>query len=231
MKKTPVPEGYPPEEGCYLRGNDNSPVAVVVILKWDRDKTPPEIDKLVRTGLETGAALSGTLQTENVGLEKVICNIIANPNIRYFVVCGPESPGRLVGETIRELFKNGVDKTRRIIGSTAPAPYLHNIPLEWIERFRRQVTFIDLINEGNPEVIRTAVRSCYQEEPVEFKGYKLYDCGAFDGEPIIGSLLWKITSQYIPPGEKELDAVEKMHRMMAMLKERKRKKEELAGGK
>ena len=60
---------YPPEEGCYLRGNDYSPVAVCVILKWDREKTPPAIEELVRVGAESGAALSGTLQTENIGLE------------------------------------------------------------------------------------------------------------------------------------------------------------------
>ena len=81
-EKKVVPENYPPEEGCFLRGNDNSPVAVVVILKWHREKTPPEIESLVRAGIESSAALSGTLQTENIGLEKVICNIIANPNIR-----------------------------------------------------------------------------------------------------------------------------------------------------
>ena len=26
-------DGYPPEEGCYLRGNDYSPIAVAVILR------------------------------------------------------------------------------------------------------------------------------------------------------------------------------------------------------
>jgi tetrahydromethanopterin S-methyltransferase subunit A len=84
--------GYPPEEGRYLRGNDMSPVAVCVILKWREDEIPKDIEDLVRLGVETGAALSGTLQTENIGTEKMICNIVANPNIRYLVVCGPESP-------------------------------------------------------------------------------------------------------------------------------------------
>jgi hypothetical protein len=32
IKKVQVPDAYPPEEGCYLRGNDFSPVAVCVIL-------------------------------------------------------------------------------------------------------------------------------------------------------------------------------------------------------
>lgn len=34
-KVEPAPE-YPPEESCYLRGNDYSPVAVMVILRWMR---------------------------------------------------------------------------------------------------------------------------------------------------------------------------------------------------
>jgi Tetrahydromethanopterin S-methyltransferase, subunit A len=48
-------------------------------------------------GIDAGAALSGMLQTENVGMEKMIYNIVANPNIRYIVLCGRESalaPGR-----------------------------------------------------------------------------------------------------------------------------------------
>lgn len=39
IKKINVSKEYPPEEGCYLRGNDNSPVAVIVILKWRREDT------------------------------------------------------------------------------------------------------------------------------------------------------------------------------------------------
>lgn len=219
MKKTNISADYPPEEGCFLRGNDNSPVAVVVILKWHREKTPPEIETLVRAGIESGAALSGTLQTENVGLEKVICNIIANPNIRYCIVCGPESPGHLTGESIVCLMKNGVDKNKRIIGTGSPAPYLANIPEEWIERFRQQITVIDLINEGNPEAVRDAVWSCYQEEPVSFRNYQLYDPGAFDAEPIVGKITWKITGPYHPPAdEKEKAAVDKMRKMMEVLR-------------
>lgn len=105
MRKTELPPDYPPEEGRYLRGNDYSPVAVVVILIHPDDRIPPGIEELVRTGVETGAALSGTLQTENIGLEKIICNIAANPNIRYLVLSGPESPGHLTGEALIGLRK------------------------------------------------------------------------------------------------------------------------------
>ena len=131
-KAEPSPE-YPPEEGCYLRGNDYSPVAVVVILRWMREETPLDIENMVRVAIESGAALAGTLQTENVGLEKVICNIVSNSNIRYLIVCGPESPGHLVGEAILALAKNGLDERKHIIGTGAPTPYLFNIPLEFVE--------------------------------------------------------------------------------------------------
>ncbi len=62
LKVKPHPD-YPTEEGRYLRGNDFSPVAVAIILNQDDDKIPPEIQALVQAGLESGAALSGTIQT------------------------------------------------------------------------------------------------------------------------------------------------------------------------
>ena len=199
IRKADVAPGYPPEEGCYLRGNDLSPVAVVVILKWPREETPPDIENLVRVAVESGAALAGTLQTENIGLEKVICNVVANPNVRWLVVCGPESPGHFVGETILALMKNGVDARRRIVGTQAPTPYLYNVPPEFIERFRRQVTVVDLVNEGSPDVVRKAVWSCYQEKPTAFGKMMLSDPGAF-GEPALdGRITWRISEPYKEP--------------------------------
>ena len=203
VKKAEPAVGYPPEEGCYLRGNDYSPVAVVVILRWMREETPPDIERLVRLAVESGAALAGTLQTENVGLEKVVCNIVSNPNIRYLVVCGPESPGHLVGDAILALAKNGTDDRKRIIGTEAPTPYLFNIPQEFLERFREQVTVIDLVNEGAPEVLRQAVWSCYQEEPTPFRQYRLYDPGAYQAVPLTGTITWKVTQPSLEPQSDE----------------------------
>jgi tetrahydromethanopterin S-methyltransferase subunit A len=221
IRKSEPAVGYPPEEGCYLRGNDYSPVAVVVILKWRREELPQSIEQLVRTGLESGAALSGTLQTENVGLEKVICNIVANPNIRYLVVCGPESPGHSVGDCIRALYENGIDENRRIIGTKAPAPYLFNIPEHWVDRFIKQTKLIDLVNEGTPETIKDAVWSCYQEKPTRFRNYELSDVGAYQEEPICGKITWKITNPaYAPKNEREQDALGKMQKLIKNLRKR-----------
>ncbi|MFQ6050939.1 MAG: tetrahydromethanopterin S-methyltransferase subunit A [Candidatus Hydrothermarchaeota archaeon] len=191
LKVKPCPD-YPPEEGRYLRGNDYSPVAVVAILNtWDTE-IPLYLEEIVRVSIETGAALAGMLQTENIGIEKIITNVVANPNIRYIILCGRESLGHLTGDAFIAFIKNGVDKKRKIIGTEAPTPFLYNVKIEAIERFRNQITLIDLLNEGSPDVIREAVRSCYQEEPTEFMGYRLYDPGAYPEPPICGKITWKV---------------------------------------
>ena len=191
--------GYPPEEGRYLRGNDCSPVAVAVILLYDQEKIPPDIESLVRVGLESGAALSGTIQTENVGIEKLICNVVANPNIRYLVIFGPESPGHQTGDALLRLVENGVDERRRIIGAKALTPYLFNLPMEFIARFRQQVRIINFVDEGDPELLRRAVWSCFQEEPTSFQNYTLSDPGAYPKAPLSGQLTRRVTRPQAEP--------------------------------
>jgi tetrahydromethanopterin S-methyltransferase subunit A len=194
-------------------------VAVVVILRWEREKTPPSIEQLVRVAVESGAALAGTLQTENIGLEKVICNVVANPNIRFLVVCGPETPGHLVGDAILALASNGVDAGKRIVGAKAPTPYLFNVPSEFIERFRQQVAVIDLIDEGSPEVLRQAVAACYQEEPTPFRGYVLSDPGAYPEPPLSGKITWKVTNPATEPKDEQARTkVEKARELMERIK-------------
>jgi tetrahydromethanopterin S-methyltransferase subunit A len=214
MLKVKTPDGYPPEQGRYVRGNDFSPVVVCAILDDFDFRTPLEITELVMAGIDSGAALAGTLQTENIGMEKMICNVIANPNIRYIVLCGRESTGHLPGESLLLLKQNGVDENRQIVGAQAPTPYLYNLPLEAIDRFNKQIVSIvnllckpgerDLDTPGlNPEVIGKAVWSCIQEEPVEFMNYSLYDMGAYPEPAIYQKIEWKVTQIGELGGKKE----------------------------
>jgi tetrahydromethanopterin S-methyltransferase subunit A len=153
LKVDPHPD-YPPEAGRYVRGNDFSPVAVAIILNCDADKIPPEIESLVRAGGESGAAISGTVQTENIGFEKIVCNIVSNPNIRHLILGGPESEGHLTGEALKALLVDGVDEKKRIYGTSAPHPFLYNLPMVLIDRFRAQLSLIDVQFEGDPDVIK-----------------------------------------------------------------------------
>ncbi len=221
MLKVKTHPDYPPEDGRYLRGNDNSPVAVAIVLACDADKIPPDIEVLVRAGIEAGAAISGTVQTENIGFEKIVCNIVANPNIRYLVLGGPESEGHLTGQAMKALLRNGVDEKMRIIGTEAPHPFLYNLPMAFIERFRKQLALVDLQFQGDPDLIRKAVWSCYQEEPVTFLSDSLYDPGAYPEPALSGRITSRVTQPWFePPSDQEQEALTRAKEMVERLRER-----------
>lgn len=220
LKVAPHPD-YPPESGRYLRGNDASPVAVAVVLNCAPENMPADLEALVRAGIESGAALSGTVQTENIGFEKIVCNIVANPNIRYLVLAGPESAGHLTGEALRALLQNGIDEQQRIIGTRAPHPFLFNVPPEFVDRFRRQLTLVDLQFQGDADLVRQAVWACYQEEPVEFRGQQLYDPGALAEPPLSGKITWRVMQPwYEPQDDRGREAVRKARDLIERLKAR-----------
>ena len=221
MLKVNPAEDYPPEEGRYLRGNDFSPVAVAIVLIEDEDKIPPDILALVRTGVESGAALSGTIQTPNIGLEKMICNLVANPNIRYLILGGPESEGHLTGDAVKAFFRQGVDARKRVLGTEASHAVLHNLPLEVIERVRRQVTLIDLQFEGDPAVLREAVWSCFQESPVQFRDHSLCDPGAYPEPPLDSQVTWQAMRPWAEPEDpSQSEAKQKLQALVEKLKAR-----------
>jgi len=209
IRKVKPPSEYPPEEGHYLRGNDYSPAAVVILLHTFYDKIPDYLERLASVAIESGAALAGMLQTENVGIEKIVCNVVANPNIRYLIVCGVESAGHQPGQALASLVRNGVDEQRNIIGAEGPTPYLYNIALESIERFRKQISLVHLVEENqtmiatDPQQVREAIRCSYQESPTEFMSFKLYDSGAYPEPPICSKLTWRITKPWAVTTEAE----------------------------
>ncbi len=143
-----------------------SPVAVVIVLNADEDKIPPELEAMVRAGVESGAVLSGTVQTPNIGFEKMIRNIVGNPDIRYLVLANPESAGHATGAALKALIANGLDEKARIIGSDAPFPVVDTVPREVVERFLDQVTLVDCQFQDIP-TLREAFCACYQEAPTE----------------------------------------------------------------
>ena len=58
MLKAKPSDGYHPEEGRYVRGNDYSPVVVCVILDTFDSAIPAESNELVMVGVDSGAALN-----------------------------------------------------------------------------------------------------------------------------------------------------------------------------
>ncbi len=146
---------FPSEKGNYILGNEYSPVAVVI---------PRGNHNLIKIAVEGGAAIAGYLVTTNIGIEKIIANIVSNPNIRYIIIFGMESEGHLAAQSLLSLYKNGIDENGRIIGSTGMTPYIRNLPKEAVERFRAQIRYmINLIGEEDPKLLRKTNTACIQE--------------------------------------------------------------------
>jgi tetrahydromethanopterin S-methyltransferase subunit A len=120
---------------------------------------------------------------------------------------------------MKALMENGVDEKKRIIGTGAPHPFLFNLSMEMIERFRKQLSLIDIQFEGDPDLVRKAVWSCYQESPVEFRGYSLYDPGAYPEPPLSGKITWRITQPWTEVlDEKERQAKRRAQELMERLR-------------
>lgn len=114
-----------------------------------------------------GAAISGPCRTENLGLEKIVANVISNSNIRVLIICGAESKGHLPGNTLIALHKNGIDERGRIIGSKGAIPFIQNLPAQAIERFARQVELVERIGLEDREEIERLI-SQYEQISTPF---------------------------------------------------------------
>jgi len=190
--KIPVPD-FPVEKGAYLLGNEYSPVAVVI---------PMPNHFLAECSIEAGAAIAGHLVTSNIGIEKIVANLVSNPNIRYLIFCGNESKGHLAAHSLMQLFKCGIDEKGRIIGSAGLTPYLKNIPKLAINRFRKQIIeIIDLLGIDDPEIIQSTIRGCLQEPEnaveltINNNRYILFDPGALNDEPITIHITQKLIEE------------------------------------
>jgi len=113
-------------------------------------------------------ALCGSMKTENLGVEKVVANVISNPKIRFLIVCGSEVRGHRSGDSLLNLHRNGVDDNNRVVGSKSAIPYIENLPREAIARFQKQVEVIDLIDVSDEKRILSVIDECLKRNPGSF---------------------------------------------------------------
>ena len=74
-KKSPA-EGWPVINGDYVAGDPESPVAAATLASH-----------IEQIPVDAGAAIAGPCKTENLGIEKMISNLISNPNLRFLILC------------------------------------------------------------------------------------------------------------------------------------------------
>ena len=163
MKKKPA-EPWPVITGEYEVGNPESPVAVCTCGSHLKSSDL----------IAAGAALAGPCKTENIGIEKMVANVISNPNIRFIVITGMEVKGHITGQAVEAFTKDGIDKEGRIVGAKGAIPFIQNLTPESIDRWRQQVQSVTMIDTEDMGAITGKIRELASKDP-----------GAMDVEPMI----------------------------------------------
>ncbi|HJJ86536.1 MAG TPA: tetrahydromethanopterin S-methyltransferase subunit A [Methanocorpusculum sp.] len=161
-KKSPA-AGWPIIQGDYHTGDANSPVAVITM--------GSHLDETAICA--AGAALAGSCKTENLGIEKVVANIISNPNIRFVLLCGTEVKGHLTGQSWTAMHENGVEGGK-IVGSKGAIPFLENLTAEHIKRFQEQIELVNIMETEDLGQISAKIAELTARDP-----------GAFGADPIV----------------------------------------------
>jgi tetrahydromethanopterin S-methyltransferase subunit A len=125
------------QPGDYLVFNAKNPIALAVL--QGIDIYAPKISAVF-----SKTAVIGTITTENLGVEHLVKNLIANPYLRYLVLWGEDIQGHLPGDALVNLIGNGLDKNRRITGARGARPVLKNLTQGEVRHLRRQIQVIDL---------------------------------------------------------------------------------------
>ncbi|MGC9434503.1 MAG: tetrahydromethanopterin S-methyltransferase subunit A [Methanomicrobiales archaeon] len=161
-KKSPA-SGWPVVQGDFHSGDPNSAVAVVTMGSH-----------LDEQGIcDAGAAICGSCKTENLGIEKIIANVISNPNIRFVLCCGTEVKGHLSGQSFIALHEGGVEGGK-IVGARGAIPFIENLDDTAIGRFQEQVELVDIMESENFDEIKSKISELTGRDP-----------GAFDADPMI----------------------------------------------
>ena len=137
-------------------GNPKSNVAICTL--WTKKELFLDLPKEEFTVI-------GNLRT-TYGINPLIKNILANPRIRYIVVCGEDL--MKTGNILVNFFINGISEDYQVIGTQA---YIdRNIPRDAIETLRKNVRVIDLRDEKNLEKLKEKISNILskisrEEEP------------------------------------------------------------------
>jgi tetrahydromethanopterin S-methyltransferase subunit A len=154
-------EGWPPLPGDYRVVRFQAPVAVCTL------NTNHLINALA-TSDASGLSIVGSLHTENLGIEHLMRNLLANPNIRFLILCGEDTQraiGHLPGQSLASLLRYGVNEKRRIVDAKGKRPFIKNLDTSHIEALQQQVQLIDHIGETDLARLRDLIEGAASNDP------------------------------------------------------------------
>ncbi|MCE5319476.1 MAG: hypothetical protein LLF93_00045 [Bacteroidales bacterium] len=144
--------GYPNITVSMSEGNGRDcSVAVSTLADINLSKTLAELHP-------DNLCIVGKTETENIGIDKIVKNVVSNQRIKYLILAGNEPQGHFTGDALLMLKQNGVDENRKIINSKSKRSVLQNSTTEEINRFREQVEIIDMIGCTDVKEIETKIQ-------------------------------------------------------------------------
>lgn len=161
--------GWPPLPGDYHVARYRAPVAICTL---NSERLAAELALEAPEGL----AIAGTMHTENLGIERVIQNVLANPHIRFLILCGEDTQqaiGHLPGQSMESLCANGISSRGRIEGARGKRPILKNVSQDQIRAFRKQIELCSLIGEEGVARVCERVAVCVSRNPGPYEGARL----------------------------------------------------------
>lgn len=140
-------QNWPGQPGDYRVLNRTASIAVALV-------NGPSFDELIAIDI-TGVGIVGSITTENLGVEHLVKNVIANPHIRHLILYGNEIQGHLPGDALIKLSENGIDHQNRIIGAQGARPVLKNLTQAEADHFRSQIRVRNLLGRSDLSLLAT----------------------------------------------------------------------------
>ena len=150
---------WPPVEGEYTVLDTSAPVAVSTLASVKLE------EKLAGLKPE-GLCVVGKTETENIGIDKIVKNVVSNPSISFFILAGKDTEGHQSGKTLLALWENGVDENMRVIGSKGRRPILKNVSRSEVDTFRKQIRIENMMGSENTRSLIKKIRELSLEAPV-----------------------------------------------------------------
>ncbi len=170
---------------------------VAVAFLWTmRDNVVPFLEK-------ENLAMATNFYTPS-GLGGMIRNILSNPYIRYIIVFGEEYAARPNDESeqtsanaLRHFFKKGINENRKLEGFEQSIHFDKNIPLEFINKVKENITLIDLnkqmpgssltdkIKEANNLLKTLEKKESFLDKPQTFEYEKITGAMPYEGGPLV----------------------------------------------
>lgn len=156
LTATPSHPGWPIEPADLFVIDPARPVAVSTL-------GDPDLARAVAAAGHQAVGVAGPTATENIGVEKLVRNVLAAPGIRALILAGPETggtapTGHYAGDALCALHQHGVDpETMRIHGAKGRRPFVKNLAPAEVTAFQRQVRLIDMRGAVDLEAVLAAV--------------------------------------------------------------------------